>query len=44
MNCAFQSRADFVVTADPEALSNARMTETQVVRVDQLVKLVDHGA
>ena len=44
MNCASQSRADFVVTADPEALADARMTETQVVRVDQLVKLVDHGA
>lgn len=44
MSCASQSRADFVVTADPAALTNARTSETQVVRVDQLVKLVDHGA
>ena len=44
MNCASQSRADFVVTANPDALANVRMSETQVVRVDQLVKLVDRGA
>jgi putative PIN family toxin of toxin-antitoxin system len=44
MSCASQSRADFVVTTDPAALANARTIETQVVRVDQLVKLVDRGA
>ena len=44
LNCASQSRADFVVTTEPAALANARTTETQVVRVDQLVKLVDRGA
>ena len=44
MTCASQSRADFVVTSDPAALADAPTSGTQVVRVDQLVKLVDHGA
>ncbi len=44
LSCASQSHADFVVTADPKAIAGAQGFETQVLRVDQLVKLVDHGA
>ena len=44
MSCASQSHADFVVTTDPASMADSRRSETQVLRVDQLVKLVDHGA
>jgi predicted nucleic acid-binding protein len=44
MSCASQSHADFVVTTHPSSMADTRRSETQILRVDQLVKLVDHGA
>ncbi len=41
--CAAASRADFLVTSQPDALALAEQSGTQVVTSDQLVKLIGRG-
>ncbi|MBN1857172.1 MAG: hypothetical protein JW846_09505 [Dehalococcoidia bacterium] len=44
LTCATQSRADFLVTSARSSLHNMPQQGTQVVRADQLVRLLDRGA
>ncbi|TFH35483.1 MAG: hypothetical protein E4G93_03670 [Dehalococcoidia bacterium] len=44
LTCATLSRADFLVTSARSSLHNVPQQGTQVVRADQLVRLIDHGA
>ena len=44
LTCATQSRADFLVTSARSLLHNVSQQGTQVIRADQLVRLLDHGA
>ena len=43
LTCATRSRADFLVTSARSLLHNVPQLETQIVRADQLVRLLDHG-
>jgi len=42
--CAQQGRADALVVSSPLPEGSKMPEETQVIRVDQLVELVDHGS